>query len=125
MKTQFNSYEVVIRLRNFLNSPLKNVWVNFYWGKLYIRKSIRCIIGSKSYQKCFDLGVIEIYGRHQSKGFSKKTIAIMHNINPFHITFIESVEHPRLKNHLPKAGWLPYKETNYYKPTNNLGITDV
>jgi hypothetical protein len=91
---------IVKELECFLKSSLRNKWLYFDEGAVYVRKSQRCIEGS--IYSCLDLATIEIEESLQRQGLFKLILTIFHKNNPFPMLLIENVINPHLYGYLIK-----------------------
>lgn len=79
-------------LREFLNSPVRNQWLEFGPVSVYVRKSTR------KGMKCLDLANITVDPDHRRKGHFKATLELFQKLS--HVVFIEQVLNPRLQGYL-------------------------
>ncbi len=82
---------------------LRNLWLEDDLMKVYVRKANRRLAGT-TLTTCLDLATFEVFepGR---KTFSEWFLPGAIELNPWHATFIESVQEPRLRKFLLKVGF--------------------
>ena len=78
--------------------------------RLYLRKSRR-IIGEKV-RFCLDIASIEIAEEYQGRGLFTKIMALLHEMNPYEVSYLESILNPVLEEWCKKRRWvqMPYTQ---------------
>lgn len=104
---------------SFLNSQQRNTWIRVGGVSIYVRKGHHLIDGE--IRDTFDIGNINI--EPMGTGIGTVVIDMIHDLNPYSITFIENILNPRFYEHLKHAGWLDVKGSSppsLYKPTESV-----
>lgn len=111
-------------LQDFFNGEQHNVYV--YGGELisvYTRKGRHYINGTLE-ENCLDIANISIAEEFQQRGLGLRVIDYMHRINPYEVTFIESILNEHLEYRLRRDGWQEVEHSvplSVYKPTLSKG----
>lgn len=96
--------EFVTQLDEFIEGPLPNGYV---YGEdiisVYTRKAVH-VIGNVVYN-CLDVSSITVAESYRGQGLGIRVIDHMHKINPFHVTFVESLLNDGLRERLLKERW--------------------
>lgn len=93
----------------FLQGPYRNIYVTSGRSiSVYTRKGVHRISGET--RKTLDIANITV--ARPGKGLGMATIALMHKINPFEVTYIESILNEGFAKRLLRDGWLPVPEAN-------------
>lgn len=102
MREAFNAF--VKELDEFLEGPFPNTYV---YGEdiisVYVRKGTHCI-GNTLFD-CLDIATITVKEEFRGQGLGIRVIDHMHKINPYRITFVESLLNNGLKERLIKERW--------------------
>lgn len=111
--SRFSEDEVLTELSkqfgSFLESSVRNI--RLYVGPLtaYVRKSVRWLsLEGKETSKrwhCLDIASIEVDPVHCGRGLGTTAIALLHDMNPSPLTYVENVLNRGLYAHLCKKGW--------------------
>ncbi len=110
-----------VNFNKWLASSSRNQFINSGDDKilLYVRKAYHAVDGKIF--NTLDIARIEIDDKWQGKGIGKTIIDGIHGMNPFDITFIESILNPNFYTWLKRDGWLDIPNSNppcVYKETN-------
>ena len=96
-------------LAKFLSSNMRNIYVTSGRSiSVYTRKGIHLINGKR--RNTLDIANISISRR--GKGLGMAVVNLMHQVNPFEATYVESILNERFGKRLLKEGWLVVKEAN-------------
>lgn len=105
----------------FMKSGQRNQWLETHTIKIYMRKATHAIGGQVV--KTLDIANIHIDETERGQGVGTMLIDWLHQQNPFPVTFVESIQNPRLYTHLKARGWLDVNDTEppcVYKLTNPI-----
>lgn len=92
-------------LLEFLNGPSRNLYVTSGRSiSVYTRKGVHLVNNKKT--MTLDIGSICIGRGRKGQGLGMATVNLMHEMNPFEATYIESILNNRFKDRLIKEGWL-------------------
>ena len=106
--------DLMMKINLFLFKNIRNEWIYFDYGKIYVRKSKRNCNGE--FIDCFDFSSIELDEEYRGKGFFKLFLNKFINTYPNKNIFVESILNPELYVFLKKFG---FKE-NGSDESNNL-----
>lgn len=101
--------DVVAGLRdeliNFLGSGIRNGYISDADSvcNVYTRKGLHLIDGVVEHT--LDVASISVDSEHRGNGIGSSVIHMMHNTNPFGITYVESLLNDSLHDHLKALGW--------------------
>ena len=89
-------------LKQFLTSPLRNVWISEPYIRVYVRKSIRLIDNIQ--RDCLDIGSVEVEPHKRNKGvFSKFLLKFEKTAKQLNrVVYVENVLNPRLEEMLER-----------------------
>jgi len=108
------------QLKEFLAGPLHNVWLGDSHLQVYVRKGRRYLEGDKLIHM---LDIANISATEPGKGIGTAFIREAHVINPFSITYIESILNDQFLDHLLREGWILAERCNppcvYLKKTSS------
>lgn len=105
--------------QKFMNSKTKNLWIESDNGviRCYVRKAFHRI--DNELKNTLDIANIDVAKEYQNRGIGSAVINKLHELNPFTITYVESILNPDLYKRLISQGWIDtntdppclYKET--------------
>lgn len=94
-------------LTAFINSNSRNAWLEYPWGHVYVRKSLRHFQGRIF--KCLDLATIEVYPQYQRQGRFKGLVLsaelLVSTSRELKAVYIECVQHAFMRKHLELVGY--------------------
>lgn len=94
------------QLKEFLAGPMHNIWLGDADLQVYVRKGRRYLGGDKLVHV---RDIANISATEPGKGIGTSFIREAHALNPFPITYIESILNESFLNHLLRDGWLLVK----------------
>jgi hypothetical protein len=86
------------QLQAFLQSSMRNQWVETDRFNIYLRKGVHCIDGEL--QKCLDLATFEVFPQFRRQGVFKHLLLTCQDCNPFPVLYIENVVNKHLHKYL-------------------------
>lgn len=119
---------IVADAARFLTEGVRNRYISDEFGicQVYARKARRMVNGHMSFT--LDIANISVDGGLRGNGIGMRVINKMHEMNPYQITYIESLLNEQLHQRLLNDGWLPdegtyppcvYKKAGNEWPTQN------
>lgn len=98
---------IVADIARFLTEGVRNRYVSDEYGmcQVYARKARRNVNGKMAFT--LDIANISVDGGLRGNGIGMRVINKMHEMNPYQITFIESLLNEQLHQRLINDGWLP------------------
>jgi len=110
-------------LQDFIDSPLRNSWLEFATMKVYVRKSwhsFEDIYDPLPNPNCLDIGSIEVDVNLRHTGIFKAFLKHAEEINPYSLIQVECVMNPHLDEFLLSSGYkcslgFSYMPKNYFK----------
>lgn len=130
MKTMYDPVaNFAVDLTRFLTEGVRNRYVadEFEVCSVYTRKARHNINGRMAFT--LDIANISVDGGLRGNGIGMDVINKIHVMNPYQVTYIESLLNEGLHQRLLNEGWLPvegtyppclYKQTTNAWPTVNL-----
>lgn len=98
-------------LTDFLDGRLPNLYVH---GNdvvsVYTRKGVHCVNGELA--NCLDIASISVSENMRNRGVGTSVINHMHRVNPYPITFVESLLNAELYARLLADGWKDVEGSN-------------
>lgn len=111
-----------VELDQFLAGKAKNQYV---YGNdvitVYARKDATHMIQGVP-MRCFDIATITIPSLYQGRGFGMRVVDYIHSINPFRITYIESILNDEFYLRLCARSW---KDTGSKTDRNLFKVTPL
>ena len=86
----------------FMASSKSNTWINNKSMEVYVRKAHHSF--NDTLIRTLDIANINI--KNPGQGTGMHIINWMHSVNPFPITFIESIQNKKFYEHLIREGWI-------------------
>jgi len=96
--------DLMVKISIFLHWKMKNEWLYFDYGKIYVRKSKR--LSEDKLIDCFDIATIELYEEFQGKGFFKLFLKKFIETYPDKNIYVESILNPNFYIYLMKFGFI-------------------
>lgn len=99
-------------LKEFLSRTSRNAWLHSENDiiQVYVRKAFHRV--GDDMPKTLDIANIKVDELTQGKGIGTAVVDGIHAINPFPVTFIESILNTSFYDHLKKQGWLDVPNSN-------------
>mgnify|MGYP001591645878 FL=1 len=96
--------EEIVKLKEFLNGKLRNVWITTKKLSVYVRKGHHYINGK--IHDTLDIANISVNKKYGGKGIGMQFINEAHETHPYSFTYIENVLNPSFDEKLRKGGWI-------------------
>lgn len=95
-----------MNLKEFIESDIKNIWIEEPNIRVYVRRSLRCLTGN-TLEKCLDIASVEVDENKQRQGiFTKFLVEFEQSAKKLNrYVFIESILHEKLLEFLVKRGY--------------------
>lgn len=98
---------VLSQLQEFINNNIRNQWLEDNTMQVYVRKAGRFI--NKKQVTSLDIANIEVRKKYRNQGIASNFFIQAHQMNPWDITYVESILNPELEASLRKKGWIKEK----------------
>lgn len=97
---------LIMKIRLFLFKKIRNEWIYFDYGKIYVRQSKRFYNGKLI--DCFDIASIEIDEEYRGRGFFKLFLNKFIETYPNKNIFVESILNPKFLVYLKNYGFIEH-----------------